>query len=135
MDSVVTFYAEQLVDDFDRERLTTRAACAKHWLATYAPSDFVFTINKDASGIMLDDAQKAVVLDLISALESKSFDAVSLHEEFYVLIQRYKMDNAAFFSLIYTVLISKKKGPKLASFILTIGVKRVISLLKSAVGV
>ena len=131
--STISFYAEQLVSDFDRARLETRALCARNWLVSYAPFEFTFTINKEPPDILLSDVQRALLLDLISVLQSRSFDDKSLHEEFYVLCERYKVPHQEFFTLMYGLFISQKKGPKLASFLLLLGISRVVSLLCLAV--
>ena len=46
-------------------------------------------------------------------------------EEFYVIIKNNNLEIKDFFNAAYGVLINKQKGPKLASFVLSIGRQKV----------
>ena len=56
---------------------------------------------------------------------------MELHEEMYILCTNAKFQVKDFFTLAYTVLIHKEKGPRLASFILAIGKEKVAKLFES----
>ena len=79
---------------------------------------------------MNSSLKKAVKL-LINVLESKKISDEELHNEFYNIMKESSLDIKGFFNLVYRILISKEKGPKLASFINIIGSKRVVNLLKN----
>ena len=52
-----------------------------------------------------------------------------LHTKMYEIMHEAELKPAEIFPLMYTILISREKGPKLAGFIRTIGKERVLSLL------
>jgi len=63
-------------------------------------------------------------------LEKKKFNEQTLFQEFYEICNKVGIQNTEFFKGAYLALINKEKGPKLAVFIISIGQKRVIELLK-----
>ncbi len=131
VEKTVEYYQNQLRDDEDKEKLRKRAVCARNWIEKYAPKEFKFSINETISKV--DAKFKAIIEDVIKQLEKRDWTDKELHEEFYVLMKKHDVDNQDFFSMMYNVLISKEKGPQLASFVLTIGRERVAALLKEAI--
>ena len=130
----VGYYEKQLTDEDDKNRLHQRAECAKRWIEKYAPEEFKFSVQQEVSSKLkktVHNDMKKVFHDLAKRIEEKQWDDKSLHEEFYVLINKYKLDNKEFFKTAYNILINKDKGPLLANFILTIGKHRVANLFKS----
>jgi len=65
-------------------------------------------------------------------LLARDWTDVELHEEMYILCKNHDMQPKDFFTLCYRVLIDKERGPRLASFMLEIGRKKVAELLKKA---
>lgn len=129
MDEYKTF----IKTDFDKKRLQTRALCAWNWINKYAPDDMKFKVHKEISKAVKDklsNNQKKAIKILIKRLKKKKYDEGSLFEEFYNICNELKIDNKLFFKGVYLALIGKEKGPKLAGFILTIGVKNVVKLLE-----
>ena len=131
IEKTIEYYQNQLRNDEDKEKLKVRAVCAKNWIEKYAPEDFKFSINEKVSKV--DKKFKALIEDVIKQLEKREWSDKELHEEFYVLMKKHDVDNKEFFGIMYGVLISKEKGPQLASFVLTIGRERVAALLKEAI--
>jgi lysyl-tRNA synthetase class 1 len=125
-------YADQIKCVRDERRFTERSTCALFWLENYAPDEFKFNINADAPKLELSDKQKAVLSDLKTFMtndwESISTDK-ELHEKLYEMIHAQEAEPGEIFLMLYQILISREKGPKLAGFIRTIGKDRVISLL------
>ena len=68
---------------------------------------------------------------LANALEKREWDENSLYEEFYNICKETDIEPKDFFEAAYLVLIGKEKGPKLASFILTLGKERAIKLFRN----
>ena len=123
--------AYKLEDKKDIERLRIRAICASNWLKKYADDNFKFKINdkKDIEKMKLTEAEKEILAALKQRLSQKDYDEKELHNEFYNLSKEFKIEPKDFFRLVYRFLINKDRGPKLASFILTIGKKKIIELL------
>ncbi|HII89186.1 TPA: lysine--tRNA ligase, partial [Candidatus Woesearchaeota archaeon] len=53
--------------------------------------------------------------------KKKKWDEKALHDEFYHICKKLNVDVKAFFQSAYKVLINKERGPRLASFVLTLG--------------
>ena len=68
----------------------------------------------------------------IEILQTKELNDEQLHQEFYEIMMKTKLNIKEFFSLFYKIIISKEKGPKLASFIITIGKDKITALLKDS---
>lgn len=123
-DKTIGYYESQLKDQFDRERLRTRAECAKNWLEKYAPEDFKFSLQEKVSPEVrkkLSEKQKQALHKVAEALKKKKWDDKELHEEFYIIIENSGLEIGEFFKAAYNVLINKDKGPKLAAFLIEIG--------------
>ncbi len=132
INKVLAEFKEQFKTPEDKKRLKTRIQCVIHWLKEYAPEDFKFKINATAPPLPLNEIQKEVVREVIAILQTKTLNDTELHQEFYTILQKHQLEMKDFFKLFYSILISKERGPKLASFILTTGKSRVIKLLKEA---
>ncbi len=108
-----------------------RLAFSRKWIAELAPDKFKFQIQNEFRG-KLDDAQKKLVTGVVHLLEQKCTE-VELHNAFYALCTELSMTPQQAFSTMYSILIGKPQGPRLASFLLTIGRERVIKLLKKVI--
>jgi len=125
----VDYYIKQLKNKQDKDRLLLRATCAKNWLEKYAPDDFKYTVQKAIpKGLKLDKKMKDVLKEVSKRLASKDWNEKDLHLEFYVIVKNLDIEPKEFFKSAYKVLINKERGPKLASFMLTIGKDRVTKL-------
>ncbi len=129
------YYQEKLRTQRDERRFLERSQCALFWLKTYAPEDFKFSLNSEAPKVERDKQQNNFLSKLKNSLECewKQFQSdKDLHEKMYEFIHEEELKPNLVFPLLYQILISKEKGPKLAGFIRTIGQERVLSLLNSA---
>ncbi len=129
IDKTVGYFASQLKTAFDKKRLRVRAECAANWIRKYAPEEFTFTVQETCQ-VTLADREKEILKVFARKLEEKEWSDKELHEEIYVLAKREEIDAKDLFSLAYRVLINKQKGPRLASFILEIGRKKVAKLFR-----
>tara|TARA_Y100000310_G_scaffold138289_2_gene137250 strand:+ start:48479 stop:50023 length:1545 start_codon:yes stop_codon:yes gene_type:complete len=124
---------KKAIKDIKSERVVARAKCAWNWLQKYAPDDFKFSVHEKITKEVnehLSDKQKKSLQVLQKVLGKKKFDEQGLFDEFYVICKEIGFKNTEFFEGAYLALIGKKRGPKLASFILALGQKRIATLLE-----
>ncbi|MCK4521021.1 MAG: lysine--tRNA ligase [Nanoarchaeota archaeon] len=132
-DKVKDYYKKELKTKEDEERLELRFRCASNWIEKYAPDDFKFKLQDEASDEakkQLDKNQVNALKDVAERLKKKKFTEKSLFEEFYSIVKENKLEVKDFFKAAYLVLINKERGPRLASFILAIGEEKVIGLFE-----
>lgn len=132
IDKAREYYANEIKNERDERRFRERSECALHWLQTYAPEDFKFSINKEAPKLEMDDKQKSFFNTVRKTLDENWGDFGTdkdLHEKLYEHMHEVELKPGDVFPLLYQTLISKEKGPKLAGFIRTIGQERVVSLM------
>ena len=114
--------------------LRERIKFAKKWVHEFAPEQFRFKVQdkvSDETRKKLNEKQKRALHLLANALEKREWDENSLYEEFYNICKETDIEPKDFFEAAYLVLIGKEKGPKLASFILTLGKERAIKLFRN----
>ncbi len=124
-------FESEAKNEYDKKRLLTRITCTKNWIEKYAPEDFKFSIIEEPK-INLNESQKAIVNAFITLLENHNLTDEELHKEFYTISEKHNIKAPEFFKLMYNIIVNKDRGPKLASFILTIGKTRVINILKKS---
>lgn len=125
-------YGNQIKNEKDEQAFEERSKCALYWLENYAPEDFKFRVNAQAPEIEKSPAQSAFLSDFRKALETswESFETdKALHEKMYEIIHAHELPPAEVFTMLYQLLISKEKGPKLAGFIRTIGKEKTLKLI------
>ncbi len=117
--------------DEDLQHVVDRLEFAKSWVNTFASDQYKITLNEKASEIKLTSEQKSALTEIISGL-----DKVKTEKELEYLIfesaKASRMQAREIFTLLYQMLISKERGPRLAPFILAIGKQHVKKLLKSS---
>ena len=125
-------FSDQIKNKIDEERYYERAKRAVFWLENYAPEDFVFVLNKSRrDDIKMTDSQKSFVAALHDAIKHENFaDDQTLQNKIGELIESHGLDSMETYKLLYQMLASRDKGPKLASFIRSIGNDRVLALLQ-----
>ncbi len=129
VDKTIRFLEKELKNENDKMRLKVRAECARNWLEKHAPEEFKFSLQ-EKSNVKLDVKEKKLFHEIAENLESREWTDKELHEEMYILCQNNQIEPKLFFKTAYNILINKDKGPRLASFILEIGRKKVAELLK-----
>jgi len=125
------------LDDEQRARLETRARCGWNWITTYAPEEFRFAlISPDADPIQVSADERKAIQALSAAVRTKleNHDERSLGEMIYSIARENGIEPKDFFRIIYKVLIGKERGPRLASFILTVGRKKIVEILNKYEG-
>ncbi|MBR9690336.1 lysine--tRNA ligase [Candidatus Woesearchaeota archaeon] len=114
----------------DKEIVEQRLADAKKWTLNFADEQHKFELNKDAKGIKLSQNQKKALKDIAKALKKKISEK-ELHQKIYDTARENNLETKEVFTAAYKALINKEKGPRLASFILTIGKEKAIKLFES----
>ncbi len=113
------------------DRLRTRAACAWSWITKHAPADFRFSLrDPGAPAEPFEDGQKVAMRLLRARVERlETFDEKALANELYAIASEAGIDSKELFKAAYRVLIGAERGPRLATFLLTVGKERLLALL------
>ncbi len=106
-----------------------RAEKVRSWLDKYAGEDMRFKIQEKIN-VKLNEKEKSALVQLKKILKKKEYSEEVLFNEFYKICEKLKMKNTEFFDVAYRVIINKKKGPRLAALILTVGQNKIIKLLE-----
>jgi lysyl-tRNA synthetase class 1 len=133
MEQIKGFYKDDIKTKEDDQKVEIRAQCALNWLAKHAPEDFKFKVNtkEELKAIEFTDEEKTIIKALATSLETAKKDEKALHDSFYVVAEQAEAKPQDLFKAVYKALINKERGPRLANFILTIGIKEVIELVES----
>lgn len=116
--------------DFQRPRLITRAECAWNWINECAPEDFTFRLRNGEPVALNENEKKAlqkIAAEIIPMLET--MDEKEISNTLYDIARDSEMEPSDLFVAVYKALIGKEKGPRLASFMKTIGKTRLAELL------
>ena len=126
-------YADQIKNETDERRYNERAKRAVFWIENFAPDDFKFMLNKTKrTDVAMSDAEKTFVAelhDLLSNRWDEFADDRELQTKIGAMIESHGLDSLAVYQLLYQLLISRDKGPKLANFIRSIGKEKILELL------
>ncbi|MDR3284765.1 MAG: lysine--tRNA ligase [Treponema sp.] len=117
------------------DRVRTRSKCAWYWVTECAPEEFKFALRLDGtraeplredSGAELAAIRKIKneILPVMDTLEEKQ-----LSEAIYAVANGLSLEPKALFTAVYQVLIGKDQGPRLASFMKSIGRARLERIL------
>ncbi|MBI2102918.1 lysine--tRNA ligase [Candidatus Woesearchaeota archaeon] len=131
VEKAIVYFEKELKNEHDRKRLRARAECAKNWLLTHAPEEFTFTVQAKPT-VSVSPVEQKLLHQVAEKLAERAWTDTELHEEMYILCKNNDVQPKDFFTAAYRVLINKEKGPRLASFILAIGAKKVAKLFSSA---
>ncbi len=108
---------------FNQKRLEKRLKAARGWNRKYGPEYLNFTISskKDSEKVKekLSDREKKALGEIACELD-KEQTPKEFHKRIYEVSRANSMDPTRMFQIIYQVLIGKDRGPKAASFLLTL---------------
>ena len=115
------------------ERFKAKAACAWNWIREFAPEDFRFAVKTAADGVIETGAGEKKALNGMLSLVKRmdQLDEKEVAEEIYAVAKEAEMEPSDLFTITYKALIGKEKGPRLASFLKTIGSKKLIAVLSA----
>jgi len=119
-EKVKEFYNEQIKTEFDLKRLETRFNAAKNWIEIYAPEEMIFSINKEIKKEFIENLKEN---EKNAIIQSKKFleeinDGKELFGKFKEICENNNLEVKDFFALMYNLILSKEKGPKLAGFMI-----------------
>jgi lysyl-tRNA synthetase, class I len=124
----------ELKDAIDEKRFEARATRAWKWITSYAPEEFRFSVRTDDNPP--PKTQYSVPMkELVGLLRSGKLGAMTedqVANEIYQIIKKSGVEPKIFFQETYRLLISKTSGPKLASFIVSLGTERAAAILEKA---
>ncbi len=126
------FYQDSFTCPEDELRFKMRAERAWNWIQKHAPDDFKFLLN---SKVTYKSQYPLAIQELIALLESSeysTFNEETLPTRIFTIMKSHGIEAKLFFADVYQILISKSSGPKLASFLLALGQKKSVELLKQA---
>ncbi|MBN2015094.1 MAG: lysine--tRNA ligase [Candidatus Altiarchaeota archaeon] len=108
---------------FDPQRLERRIRFAREWNTRYGPDYLQFTLLDD-SGFRkirggLSEKQSAALGKLADEL-GREWKPEALHKRMYEISREIGLKPPEMFEAVYLVLIGRRKGPKAASFILSL---------------
>ncbi len=121
-------------ENFDLRRLEERIKLARNWNEKYGPEYLRFNILTDSEALKIKEdlsREQVTCLDKIAGELDKGLKPEQLHKRIYEISREVGLETPKLFEAIYLVLIGKKKGPKAASFILTLERGIVLNRFKS----
>jgi lysyl-tRNA synthetase, class I len=131
IDAVISYLGDIAAEQIGKFR--NRAECAWFWVKNYAPEDFQFSLREVGTPLpTMSDSER----DAVQALGKLIEDSMGTMPEkewgnlVYDLMKERNLESADFFTLVYKTLIGKEKGPRLVSFLHTIGKDKAAALLK-----
>jgi lysyl-tRNA synthetase class 1 len=123
------YYASMIKTERDERRFKERAERAEFWIKNHAPEDFRFILNeKKRADVELSAAEKKFISELKAEVSRDWPDDRSLQDRIAELVTANGLDANAY-KKVYQLLISRDRGPKLASFIRSVGRERILELL------
>lgn len=128
------FYAGQMKTPRDDARFEARAKRAWKWITTFAPEDFKFALRGADSEPPKSKFPEAV-RDLVTLLRQGNVETQPedvFASQIFQIMKTHGLEAKSFFQDVYTILVNKPSGPKLASFLVAIGTKRASQLLERA---
>ncbi len=128
------------ISEKQKEKLRVRSKCAWNWIRDFAPEDFRFELNihdgtAEHPGDIPEDFDRETsikVLNLVAeeVRQLEKHTETTLAEAIYAAAGECSMEPKDLFRLIYTVLIGKEKGPRLAGFIMAAGKEKILPILE-----
>ncbi|AHH08628.1 lysine--tRNA ligase [Borrelia anserina] len=130
-DKILNFLND--VKESQKAKLISKINCAINWIKKFAPEDFKFSLRSTFDNIEpLKGTYKQGVTQLLDFLK-KDFNNITekeIQDEIYNIARNNNIEPPVFFKQLYNILINKDKGPKLAGFIKTIGIKKFEKIVK-----
>ncbi|CEM62122.1 lysine--tRNA ligase [Treponema phagedenis] len=114
------------------ERFRRRCTCAWNWIRdSGAPEDFKFALRTDGSKAELSQTITQAIQKIVSELLPKmdSMDEKEFSTALYDVARHFELEPKDLFVGIYTALIAKSQGPRLAGFMKIIGAERLRAIL------
>ncbi|MGL1892327.1 MAG: lysine--tRNA ligase [Spirochaetaceae bacterium] len=130
IDKVIEILAD--VKQGQIKRLRNRCECTINWARDFAPEDFKFNINKGTEDLLEVNDQERTILQLLSKAVDENLGKVTEKEfgvKVYDVAREVGVESGDMFPLIYRAIIGKEKGPRLISFLCTIGREKLLKVI------
>ena len=131
IDSVISSFDG--VSEGQKERLAGRCECAWAWITKFSPEDFRFALaTKDSEKIETTEKELVAVKalkDVVAKMDAFENDK-AFTNAMYSCATDNDLETSDFFKVVYTILIGKPKGPKLAQFMITCGKDKILPILE-----
>jgi lysyl-tRNA synthetase class 1 len=102
-----------------------------NWLDNYAPNFVKFKVMPKIPRLELNEKEKEFLKDVSILIQENDFnDPKELHDEMYKIIETHELKPQKAFQTIYKVILGQKKGPKAASFIMSLDKGFVVKRLR-----
>ncbi|ADG13070.1 lysyl-tRNA synthetase [Methanocaldococcus infernus ME] len=122
-------------DDLSLKRLKERLIMARNWALKYGEK-LVIISEEEAKEIAkkLKEKQREWIKYFVERLKEIEFDALNIHELIYQTAKELGLNPRDAFQASYLILLGKKYGPKLGSFLASLGkefvIKRYLSVIE-----
>lgn len=117
----------------EESSLMERADYAKFWLATYAPAEFKYELQKEMPSVALSDVQKKALTALADFLSAGVRTGEELHLRLHELKTEVPIQPKELFQAMYRILLNRDSGPKAGWFLAGLPHDFVVGRLKEAV--
>ncbi len=131
VDAVMNYLGDVVPEQ--EERLRQRMVCAWNWVKEFAPEDFQFALRTPEEGKVEQNGKNTEALKRLAVIVKEDMDSLDEKDfgtRVYDMMKELELESVDFFTAVYRALISKEKGPRLISFLYTIGKEKVLSLLE-----
>ncbi|MEE8238935.1 MAG: hypothetical protein V3R13_02475, partial [Nitrososphaerales archaeon] len=105
------------------ESLREKIALAKTWMED---------MKNQTEQVTITEIEKHAIRELIVLLDYEK-DPTRIQSEIYEIAKKNGITPSAFFKILYRILISAERGPRLGPYIVDTGVERVSKLLSSKI--
>jgi len=117
----------------DEDRIKQRIHHVRFWLDNFAPPSVKFTIKKKLPKITLSDDQQGFLKTFLKDADSMSWDAESIHNQIYDIIEKHNISPNIAFSTFYQLILGQNKGPRIGYFLSNLDKEFVIKRFREAV--
>ncbi len=113
----------------DKKAIALRLKLAKTWAEKYADERYKIKLAEITPTGISENQRQALKL-LAEHLEKREYSDEELSNLFRQISKETNLQAKEFFSGVYQALLGRSYGPKLSTFILAVGPKKVVKLLK-----
>jgi lysyl-tRNA synthetase class 1 len=103
------------------------------WLNHFAPDSVKFKIQKSLPNINLSDKQIKFLDEFLNSMKNIRWDAESIHNQIYAILEKQDIEPMIAFSSIYQVLLKQTKGPRIGYFLSNLEIDFVRNRFKEAI--
>jgi len=115
----------------EQEMIERRLEMAGNWVEKYAPAEYRLKENGEEK-IQLSEKEKVVLAELIKAID-KEEDGEALQQKIFDVSEAGGMKTIELFRLVYQILFSSNRGPRLGPYIIDAGKAEIIKKLQDRI--